>query len=215
MNEQYENTSLKKIIITDLQYFGSINWYKMFFEFSDIFIEQYEVYQKMSFRNRCIIAGSNGLINLTVPLEKGRGQKLIMKDVRISYSENWQRQHWRSIFSSYRNSPFFEYYEESLNPFFEKKHVYLFDLNWEIMEWVNKRIKFSSQVHKTRSYDQTPNYTNLDSRNVMTPKNFDQGEVNLKYQQVFEDRIGFKTNLCILDLMFCNGPASKSLLSKG
>ena len=212
MNEQYENTSFKKIIITDLQYFGSINWYKMLFEFSDIFIEQYEVYQKMSFRNRCIIAGSNGLINLTVPLEKGRGQKLILKDVRISYSENWQRQHWRSIFSSYRNSPFFEYYEESLKPLFQIKPVYLLDLNWEIMEWVTKRIKFSAQLHKSLEYVRTPNYVTLDARNLLTPKNYDQGEVDLKYQQVFEDRIGFKSNLCILDLLFCNGPASKSLL---
>ena len=135
-----------------------------------------------------------------------------MKDVRISYSENWQRQHWRSIFSSYRNSPFFEYYEESLKPLFQIKPVYLLDLNWEIMEWVIKRIKFSAQLHKSLEYVRTPNYVTLDARNLLTPKNYDQGEVDLKYQQVFEDRIGFKSNLCILDLLFCNGPASKSLL---
>ncbi len=212
MNELKENFHLNKNIISDLQYFGSINWYKLLFEFSDIYIEQYEVYQKMSFRNRCIIAGSNGLINLSVPIEKRRVQKLIMKDVRISYSENWQRQHWRSIFSSYRNSPFFEYYEESLKPLFQIKPVYLLDLNWEIMEWVIKRIKFSAQLHKSLEYVRTPNYVTLDARNLLTPKNYDQGEVDLKYQQVFEDRIGFKSNLCILDLLFCNGPASKSLL---
>lgn len=199
-------------ILTDIQYFGVINWYKILFQFSNIHIEQYEVYQKMSFRNRCIIAGSNGLINLSVPLEKGRGQKLLMKDVRISYSENWQEQHWRSIYSCYGNSPFFEYYHKSLKQLFEIKPIFLIDLDWQAMEWVNKRIKLGANITKTQEYIPTTDPQNVDIRNLLMPKNYDQSENSVHYQQVFEDRIGFKPNLSILDLMFCNGPASQSLL---
>jgi hypothetical protein len=213
MNGDQNNIETKyEYILTDIQYFGTVNWYKMLYEYSNIHIEQYEAYQKMSFRNRCMIAGSTGVINLSVPLEKGRSQKLLIKDVRISYSENWQEQHWRSICSCYGNSPFFEYYEESLKTLFSIKPIFLIDLNWQTLEWVNKRLKFGGQLSKTMQFDQTPIPPIVDARNLFKPKNYDQAENNLCYQQVFEDRIGFKPNLCILDLMFCNGPASKSLL---
>jgi hypothetical protein len=203
---------IKSYIITDIQYFGAVNWFKMLYEYTNIQIEQYETFQKMSFRNRCVIAGSNGLINLSVPLEKGRGQKLFMKDVRISYTENWREQHWRSISSCYGNSPFFEYYAESLRQLFTTKPIFLIDLNWQNMEWVNKRLKIEGAFTRTMQYIQEPEPPIVDARNMVTPKNYHLAEYNVHYQQVFEDRIGFRPNLCILDLMFCNGPASKSIL---
>lgn len=200
-------------IITEFQYFGNVNWYKMLFQFSNIQFEQYEAYQKMSFRNRCMIVGSNGLINLSVPLEKGRSQKLLMKDVKISYSENWQEQHWRSIYSCYRNSPFFEFYEESLHLLFEVRPTYLIDLNWETFEWVKKRLKMIAQFERTDQYIQEVSTNCFDARNLFKPKSYEQVKEVVTYQQVFEDRIGFKPNLCVLDLMFCNGPSSKSLIT--
>ena len=101
-----KNENIEQLII-DNQYFGTINYIKILFQFSNIKIEQYESYQKMSFRNRCMVAGSNGVVHLSVPLEKGRGQKELMKDVRISHSANWQVQHWRTIESFYSRSPIF------------------------------------------------------------------------------------------------------------
>jgi hypothetical protein len=206
------NHESKKYILTDIQYFGTVNWYKMLFQYSNIQIEQYESYQKMSFRNRCMIAGSNGVINLSVPLEKGRGQKLLMKEVRISYSENWQAQHLKSISSCYGNSPFFEFYEESLKTLFTIKPNFLFDLNWQTIEWVTKRLKLQKALTASTEYVASPLLPIIDARNQFKAKNYDQDPNGIYYNQVFEDRIGFKSNLCILDLMFCNGPASKSYL---
>lgn len=211
--ENLKQSQIKDTILIDIQYFGNVDWYKMLFQYSNIKIEQYETYQKMSFRNRCSIVGSNGLINLSVPLEKGRGQKLLLKDVKISYSENWQDQHWRSICACYGSSPFFEFYEESLHLLFQKKPAFLIDLNWQNLEWVNKRLKNTAKFEKTEAYlfDLPNNYE--DARNLFKPNKIDQVKETITYQQVFEDRIGFKPHLCILDLMFCNGPASKSLIT--
>jgi hypothetical protein len=204
--------NINKYILTDIQYFGTVNWYKMLYKFTNIQIEQYETYQKMSFRNRCMIAGSNGVMNLSVPLEKGRSQKLLLKDVKISYAENWQEQQWRSINSCYGSAPFFEFYVESLQILFTTKPVYLIDLNWQTIEWVLKRLKSVAVLSKTLAYDPAPFLPTVDIRNLYKIKNYDQQDNNLRYQQVFEDRIGFKPNLCILDFLFCNGPASKSIL---
>lgn len=210
---QVQQANHNNTILTEFQYFGTVNWYKMLFQFSNIEFEQYESYQKMSFRNRCMIVGSNGIINLSVPLEKGRRQKLLMKDVKISYSENWQEQHWRSICSCYGNSPFFEFYEESLRRLFEARPTFLIDQNWETFEWVKKRLKLFTQEGRTDHYEQEVSNYCFDARDLFKPKTYDQVKDIVSYQQVFEDRIGFKPNLSVLDLMFCNGPSSKSLIT--
>ncbi len=53
---------MSKLII-DYQYFGTVNFYKILFQFSNIEFEEYESYQKGSFRNRTPIPGANGVIN--------------------------------------------------------------------------------------------------------------------------------------------------------
>jgi hypothetical protein len=81
------------------------------------------------------------------------------------------------------------------------------------MDWVKKRLKYPGQVSKSTEYVHAPSFEILDIRNTYSPKGYDQSKPQVRYQQVFEDRIGFKPNLCILDFLFCNGPASKSILS--
>lgn len=117
LSENFKNETL----LVDIQYFGTINWIFTSFQYSNIEIEQYETYQKMSFRNRCVVLGGNGPVNLSVPLEKGRGQKTLMKDVKICWRGNWQVQHWRTIESGYNRSPFFDYYRDGLWDLLQKK----------------------------------------------------------------------------------------------
>ena len=92
-------------LIIENQYFGCVDYYLTLYKHSNSIIEQYESWQKMSFRNRCVILGANGMMNLTIPLENGRDQKCLIKEVKINNREDWQKQHWRSIFSSYGKSP--------------------------------------------------------------------------------------------------------------
>jgi len=43
------------------------------------------------------------------------------KDVLLDDTYPWQRQHWRTLETAYRTSPFFEFFEDDLAPLFEKK----------------------------------------------------------------------------------------------
>ena len=122
-------------LIVDLQYFPSIILYEGLNNFSNIVFEQYEHYQKMSFRNRCQIAGAEGVINLSVPLVKGRDQKTLLKDVRISDRDRWQDQHWKTILSCYSRSPWFEFYRDGLGELYRKPFVFLMDWNLACFEW--------------------------------------------------------------------------------
>ena len=79
-------------------------------------------YQKQTFRNRCIIYGANGLHKLTIPITNNSRVKKD-KDVTIHNEMQWQKNHWRAIESAYKSSPFFEYYQDELAPFFFKKQI--------------------------------------------------------------------------------------------
>ena len=208
MNNIHDNITL----ITVNQYFGNINWYKTLLKFSHVKIEQYESYQKMSFRNRMVIVGSNGLINLTVPLENGRGQKGLIKDIRISNTSNWADQHMRSILACYGKSPFFEYYRDGLFSIYQKPFAYLQDLNMAMITWVNRQLKYEVKISLTEEYKIDYGDGFIDLRNQIKPSQFQNIEKETKYVQVFEDRIGFHNNLSILDLLFCCGPNAKSFL---
>lgn len=199
-------------LIIEYQYFGSINYINTLFQFSNIEFEVYESFQKMSFRNRMVLAGSNGLVTLSVPLEKGRDQKQPIRDVRISYSLPWQQQHWRTIESCYNRSPFYEFYRDGLERIFSSRPVYLLDLNRDIQQWLWRVLKVPAGFSETSSYQTQIPENSLDARNRWMPKNFQSDDASIRYRQVFEDRIGFQPNLSILDLLFCVGPSAHSLL---
>lgn len=199
-------------LIIEYQYFGCINYINTLFQFSNIEFEACESFQKMSFRNRMVVAGSNGLVHLSVPLEKGRDQKQLIRDIRISYSLPWQQQHWRTIESCYNRSPFYEFYRNDLEGLYSRKPVFLIDLNREIRDWLWKVLKIPATFAETSEFKhQLPDGT-TDLRNRWLPKNFQDPFPSITYQQVFEDRIGFQSNLSMLDLLFCAGPSSHSLL---
>lgn len=209
MNINHQNI---ETLLIESQYFGNINSTIALFYFSNIKIEQYDTYHKMSFRNRCVLPGSNGLVHLSVPLEKGRNRQRLMKDTRISYSGRWQAEHLRTIESCYRRSPFFEYYWEDVQALTGRKESFLLDLNMAILAWLQKTLKFTGTVSLTDFYQKEYTTAVMDRRDHILPKNFQDQPVVARYTQVFEERIGFQPNMSILDLLFCCGPDMKNVL---
>jgi len=200
-------------LIIENQYFPVVNWFKYSFSEKHIKILASEVYQKMSFRNRTVICGSNGLIHLSVPLEQGRNQKVVFKDVQVCYREQWQLNHWRSIFSCYGKSPFFDYYRADLEKLFSLKQKFLFDLDIAIIEWLKKVLHFTAEIAVVEDAGNfIAEEAGEDARNKWLPKNFQQGNSFIVYPQVFEDRIGFQPNVSILDILFNMGPAAATLI---
>jgi hypothetical protein len=202
------------LLFIEIQYFPVVNWFKYSYHRKYIILRSYEVYQKMSFRNRMIICGSNGLINLSVPIEKGRNQKVPFKEVKISYIENWQLNHWRSIVSCYGKSPFFYYYQHELQKLFSKKHSFLFDLNLSILDWLKVVVKLPPHIIIAEENPVISNEIEIANlTNKWLPKNFQSDLPVIKYSQVFEDKIGFQLNVSILDMLFNTGTEISNLLS--
>ena len=158
-------------------------------------------YQKQTFRNRSEIYGANGKLNLIIPIIHKKQTFQLEQDVEISYEINWQKEHWKSICSAYRSSPFFEYYEADLDPFFDKKTKSLFDLNLSLIEKIMMLLELPYSYQKIsfhKEKDQRIDALILaKKRPIITQE---------KYIQVFHDKLGFIPNLSILDALFNLGP---------
>lgn len=193
-------------------YAGNIQYYSLFAHSKEVLLEKNAHYVKQTYRNRCQILTANGVMNLTIPVEKVSGEKMLDKDVKISPTD-WQRVHWTAIESAYNNSPFFLYYEDDIRPMYDKKYDFLLDFNLELQEKLVSLLGLNTEFKLTENY--IDSYEN-DLREVLSPKykgefpNFNPES----YYQVFKEKYGFVENLSIYDLLFNMGNESILILNK-
>ena len=173
-------------------------------------IQTQAFYQKQTYRNRTQIAGANGVLNLSIPIEKGiKGTRLVDQDVMISYDEMWQNNHWKSFVSAYQSSPFFEFYQDELEAVFFKKQKKLLDFNMDILQLIMNWLELDTQI---KISTEQPLYNPTGEALISAKK---ATSLHLpKYIQVFESKLGFISNLNALDLICCLGPESPSYLKK-
>lgn len=169
-------------------------------------------FQKQTYRNRSYICTDRGKLMLNLPIKhvgsnQGRQQ---YKNVVIDNSENWQRQHWRTLQTAYRTSPFFEYYEDEIAPLFNQEQSFLLDFNLRAIEVICECLQVPMSIDKTNTYEIQPTDI-FDLRHLIDAKKKHQGKLE-RYTQVFGDRHGFLENMSILDLLFNEGPGTLSYL---
>ena len=134
-------------------YFGPIQWYQKLNRYDECLIERHESFIKQTYRNRMIIPTTNGPLSLTIPTN--HNTSLAMKDIRISDHANWRHVHWNALLSAYGESPFFEYYQDDIRPFYEKKYEFLFDFNMEITEKMIELLDIRPKISITEAYIQS------------------------------------------------------------
>lgn len=222
---------LQNVILTST-YFGSVQWYQKLNRAENILIEQHDNYCKQTYRNRCLIAGANGVEALTIPVERPSGTPLhhtAMKDMRISDHGNWRHVHWNALVAAYSDSAFFEYYADDIRQFYEKRWDYLLDYNEAIYKKMCNLLDVDlngKRIMRTEQYGTATGKTMADGitlcspqggvspddfadyREVIDPKHPlpDSTFCPIPYYQVFAHKHGFIPNLSILDLLFNMGP---------
>lgn len=186
-----KTTILPSAYLGSIEYFAYLVQKKCIIEYHDYFIKQ-------SLRTRCEIYGPNGKQSLIVPKTRKGSSNSIIKDITISYDHSWQKEHWNSITSNYRSSPYFEYFEDEFETHFSFKHKYLIDLNSSLTQKVLDFLQCDQPLKFSTSY--ISNSEAIELRKY----NFNQAETP-RYEQVFEDKHEFIPKLSILDLLFNEG----------
>ncbi|MBP3289627.1 MAG: WbqC family protein [Alistipes sp.] len=161
-----------------------------------------ENYIKRSERNRAQILSANGVMPLTVHVENANRPRMPMRDVRIDYSKRWQHQHWVSILSAYKSSPYFDYFAADIEPFYRREWRFLVDYNMEYLQTLLRLMGASVELNIDERYVEAAD-DDLDLRPKR--KKEDSTFVAEPYFQVFSDRMPFAENLSVLDLVMCEG----------
>ena len=222
--------------LLSVAYLPPIDYFRAMIAYGGYAIERYENYQKQSYRNRCRIYSANGIIPLVIPVIRGESRqqcenslheqcnpqyKQLITEVKIDYSKQWQKQHWRAIHSAYKSTPFFDYYQDDLYPFYSSvKEERLFDLNTKLTSVILNILGLPAELNYTQNYQI---YNPNDLRDSIHPKkgaplnlklvengnsSIDSNTSVKKYHQLFADKYGFIENLSIIDLIFNEGPES-------
>lgn len=197
-------------IILHPTYFPSIAHFVTIAQSQEVFFEAHDNYVKQTYRNRCYVYGANGKLALNIPVIYSQKNRQKYRDVKIFNEENWQSLHWKSLLSAYKTSPFFEYYEDELQPLFTEKADYILDFNLKCFEVICDCLQLELNISKTKSYQKSiedkTDFRHLVNAKKETLCNFET------YTQVFSNKHGFISNLSILDLLFNEGPNALNYL---
>ena len=193
-----------KTILLHPSYFPSIEQMPAVAQAEKVVFEIEDNYQKQTYRNRAFIAHSNGKLLLNIPVKHNKnGKRQKTKEVKVENDFPWQEHHWKSLQSAYRTSPFFEYYEDDLEPLFTEEVACLMEHNLKVFELLCELIGIDVEISKTTSFETAPEITDLRFLINAKLKSDFQAET---YIQVHQANHPFLPNLSILDLLFNEGP---------
>ncbi len=202
---------MNKEVVLPISYLGSIDYFAAMAQSDLALIEQFETFPKQTLRNRCRIYGANGAMDLTIPTTKGPDKSI--NAIRFDNDSPWRNRHWQAILSSYKSTPFFDFIEPELQPFYESSGDNLMTELWGLTRTITKIIGIESPVVKTSYYEN--DYSNkLDLRASFKPSKSPQLFVQPTYYQIFSDKHGYLPNLSILDLICHEGRNSLEYLKQ-
>jgi hypothetical protein len=202
-------------LLLSSSYFPPIHCMALAAHADRLLIEKEENYIKQSYRNRFHILSANGPLTLSVPVLLGSFHKTPIKDIRIDYSKRWQQIHLGAIISSYRSSPYFEFYFDKIRDVILRRDIFLLDLNMNSLEVAMGISGITVKVEYTNEFLTHDRETN-DFRYTISPKKRDEEKKFSfsEYQQVFSDRYNFVPGLSIIDLIFNSGPDTINVLTE-
>lgn len=202
-------------LLLSTAYLPPVAWMSRFRAGYRILIEDDENYIKQTYRNRCIIAGPNGLQTLSVPVVRASFHKTHIRDVAIDNKIPWQNNHLRSLKAAYQSSPYFEFFIHELTGILRHKTHWLIDLNHQLITFLLEQWQIENLPGYTGNFAPVDSNNPYDSRFNLAPKRRLEDPMfrPVDYPQVFREKYGFLPNLSAIDLLFNMGPDGSGILA--
>ena len=109
-------------------------------------------YQKKDFNNRNKIKTSSGSHWLSVPVKSKNHLNTLISEAQI-VEDGWRKKHLKSIYLSYKKSPYFEeYYSELEKIILNENHDLLTDLNYDLLVFFLNALSINVPIVKASSY---------------------------------------------------------------
>jgi hypothetical protein len=176
-------------------------------QYPEIYFDLGLHFRKQTLRNRYHILSPNGIQTLVIPTVHTGGKSQPLGEVRISYADNWPVKHWRSLEAAYRRSPFFEYFEDDLQPIYEQRYEKLADFNKAMMEWIFDTLEIPTRMLFLQQTPGPETTGETDFRFLSETGDPDKA-AQQPYMQVFSAKSGFVSGLSALDALFNCGKMS-------
>lgn len=205
-------------------------------ERADIYVALDTVqYRKLCFQNRNRILTTNGPAWLTVPVKK-QSHRTLIKDVKISYSQDWTLKYLSKIETSYRKTSFFEQYYPAIKSIILEKEEKMANLNIKLLKLllgdfeITTKFMLASELGLPAAKDSTE--VNLSicralkadtylsgpvGKEYLDQERFKAPGINIEfhefrhpeYKQLFTP---FTPYMSSVDLLFNHGPNSREIL---
>lgn len=191
------------------QYFGSVGYYAMLSSYRQVYIDVDMIADKrFKSAHRCSIVDTRDEIMLTVPIVHPHGRHT-WQQTPVSQHGKWWHVHRTALESAYGRTPFFEYYIDRFNPIFDADYncgditVGMLD---KICDTIVREILDidNDVIYGSPSDDIDVDFRN--EKNILSPV--------VEYYQLRADRLGFRSGLSILDLIFNVGTEAPLILHK-
>ncbi|WP_114749820.1 WbqC family protein [Pleomorphovibrio marinus] len=200
-----------RVLAADLFYLPNIEFFSSLIQVEELVLNSREAYVKQTYRNRAEVLLANKKEKLTVPVVEGNRQKSY-KEVKIDYGQKWLNVHLRGIRSGYGKAPFFDYLFPDLEQVYKRKPPFLWDLNIELLTLCLQFLRKDVSIVDEENWK--ANGTLIDIRGAIKAKElYKQRGFYHPYPYLQMFGLDFVPNLSVIDLLFCEGPASERILS--
>ena len=112
-------------------------------------------YRGQSFQNRSKLRNAQGTHWITIPLF-GQPEGAPFHTVEIETGGRWREKHWRSFLYDYRTTMYFEFYEETIRPFFDVEWQNLADCTCRSVELQAELYGIDTSIVRASELEEAP-----------------------------------------------------------
>lgn len=185
------------------RYFADIAYYAAMAAYGSAVVDVEMPFNKRQKEtHRCAIADTRGVLNLTVPVGRPKGP--MWSNVPISPHGEWWNVHRVALESAYGRTPYFEFYIDRFLPFLNSDVPGTFDSVVDFDACIDSVVRSILLIDTPVSYGSVSNQFASDVDMRRRPPMMDGASPT--YYQLRAAKLGFISNLSVLDLIFNLGP---------